>query len=59
MPENCDMIDWMRRDNRSARAARNLEHFFDVVFQIATWNSQKKNLKFTNLSFNDKVKKEQ
>ena len=45
------MIGWMGKNDRAARAAHILAHFFDVVFQIETWNFQKENLKFTNLSF--------
>ena len=34
MPENNDVIDWMRKNNRAARAARTLVQFFDVVYQM-------------------------
>jgi len=39
-PENNDLIGWMRKNNRAARAARTLEQFFDVVCQMTTWNFQ-------------------
>ena len=40
MPENNDLIGWMRKNNNTARAARTLIDYFDVVCQIATWNFQ-------------------
>ena len=39
-PENSDLIGWMRKNNRAARAARTLVQFFDVVCQPKTWNFQ-------------------
>ena len=33
-----NLIGWMRKNNRAARAARTLVAFFDVVCQITTWN---------------------
>ena len=36
MPENNDLIGWMRKNNRDARAARTLAEFFDVVCQMTT-----------------------
>ena len=47
-PENNDLIDWMRKNNRAARAARTCVQFFDVVCQTRTWN-------FQIYSFNDNV----
>ena len=31
MPQNTDMIGWMSKNNRAARATRFLLQFFDVV----------------------------
>ena len=36
MPENNDLIAWMRKNSRAARAARTLVQFFDAVSQMAT-----------------------
>ena len=33
-PERNDLIGWMGKNNRAARAARTLVEFFDVVCQI-------------------------
>ena len=33
-----DMIGWMGKNNRAARAARSLVQFFDMVCQTTTWN---------------------
>ena len=38
--ENNDLIGWMKKNNRAARAARTLVAFFDVVYQTTTWNLQ-------------------
>ena len=46
--ENNDLIGWMRKNIRAARAARALVQFFDVVSQKATSN-------FQILGFNNKV----
>ena len=35
-----NMIDWMRKNNRAARAARFLVQLFYIVCQMATWNIQ-------------------
>ena len=32
------LIDWIRKNNRAARAARVLAQSFDVVCQMLTWN---------------------
>ena len=32
------LIDWLRKNNRAARAARVLAQSFDVVCQMLTWN---------------------
>ena len=40
-PENNDLIGWMRKNNRVARAARTAVEFFDVVCQMTTWNFDK------------------
>ena len=42
-PLKNDLIDWMRKNNRAARApraARTLVKFFDVVCQMTMWNFQ-------------------
>ena len=44
-PENNDLIGWMKKNNRAARAARTIAQFFDVVCQMTTWNFQIKELK--------------
>ena len=41
---NDDLIGWMRKNNRAARAARTLVQFLDVVCQMTRW-------KFPNLRF--------
>ena len=43
-----DLITWMRKNNRAARAARTEVQFFDVVCQMPTWN-------FQISGFNDKA----
>ena len=35
-----NLIGWMRKNNRAARAARTLAKFFDVICQMTTWNFQ-------------------
>ena len=40
MPENNDLIGWIRKNNRAARAARSLIQFFDVVCQMTKRNFQ-------------------
>ena len=42
-PENDDLIGWMSKNNRAARAARTWIEFFDV--------SANDNVKFPNLRF--------
>ena len=37
-PENNDMIGWMTKNNRAARAARTLVQFSDADSQTTTWN---------------------
>ena len=36
VPQINDLIGWMRKNYRAARAARFLMHFFDVVCQMTT-----------------------
>ena len=36
-PENNDLIGWMRKNNRAARAGRSLAQVFDEVCQMTTW----------------------
>ena len=40
-PQINDLIGWVRKNNRAARAARTLVQFFDVVCQMTTWDFQK------------------
>jgi len=35
-PQINDLIGWMKKNNRAARAARFLVHSFDVVWQTTT-----------------------
>ena len=35
--KSIDLIGWMKKNNRAARAARFLVQFFDAVCQITTW----------------------
>ena len=51
-PESNDLIGWMKKNNRAARAARTLVEFFDVVCQMTTRN-------FLIYSFNDDVNTQQ
>ena len=37
-PRINDFIGWSKKNNRAARAARFLLQFFDVVYQMMTWN---------------------
>ena len=37
-PQINDLIGWMKKNNRAARAARLLVQFFDVVWQATTWH---------------------
>ena len=50
--EQNDLIGWMRKNNRAARAARTWVHFFDEVCQMTTWNFQIE-------GFNDNVNTQQ
>ena len=50
--ESNDLIGWMRKADRAARAARTLIEFFDVVCQMTTWN-------FQIYGFNDNVNAQQ
>ena len=36
-PEINNLLGWMRKNNRAARAPRFLVQFFDVVYQMTTW----------------------
>ena len=33
-----DLIGWMKKNDRAARAARFLVQFIDVAYQTTTWN---------------------
>ena len=39
-PQMNDLIGWIRKNNRAARAARYLVQFFDVVCQTTSWSFQ-------------------
>ena len=39
-PQMNNLIGWIRKNNRAARAARFLVQFFDVVCQTTSWNFQ-------------------
>ena len=51
MPQTNDLIGWMRKNNRAARAARFLVQILDYIFLVFQTTTRQRELAAVNLSF--------